>query len=191
MKTFVQTFCCPCRDSGLDYDKQLSIKTMVDNRKDFDEIAKTHIQKHHRIHVKERRYDDKERKPFTAKKGNGHSSGQRPRNWSHNAKRFAHLADYDASGEADPAIPDEPDDEFYAGFSSGTDDDEAEEDIADCGRDVREDWSEKVAEARSDQIQCELMAFFARGKSKGKGFSFQQRKPMQFKGRRNIPSLED
>ena len=51
-----------------------------------------------------------------------------------------------------------------------------------------EDWSEEVC---NDHIQDELTAFYARGKAKGKGISFARRPPTNFKGRRNIPSLEN
>ena len=183
--------------SGLDYDKQLLIKTTVGNRKDFDEIAKALIKQHPRVHMKERRYGGNERKPFTPGKGKGksYSSEQRPKNWGHKPKHFAHLADYDVSDEADPAMPDESDDE-NVGFMAGDDDDEETAegipmDVMTAFIASNGDWSDEVAEVCSDQIQCELMAFFARGKSKGKGVPFQPRKPMQFKGRRNIPSLED
>ena len=36
-----------------------------------------------------------------------------------------------------------------------------------------------------------MTAFYARGKAKGKGISFARRPPTNFKGRRNIPPLEN
>ena len=188
--------------SGLDHDKQLLIKTSVQSRKDFEEIAQTLVKQHPKIHARERRRDEDrtkssktpQRKPY----GKG-SYGSRPKSWGYKNKKFANIADED--DEEDSGTHESNETESSGEGAVGYHADEDEETSETIQMEVltaymaqHTDWDADtgdLADACVDQIQCELMSYFARGKAKGKGVQFKKRFNNKFKGTKGVPTLED
>ena len=184
--------------SGLDHDKQLLIKTSVQNRKDFEEIAKTLVKQHPKIHARERRREEGPKKPQQRKPFGKSSYGSRSRNWG-NKKKFANIAD-EGSDEDDSdyhELEHTSESDGAVGYHADEDEETSETiqlEVLTAYMAQHNDWDSdtgELADACVEQIQCELMAYFARGKGKGKGVQFKKRFNNKFKGTKGVPTLED